>query len=357
MPGNPAPFAAGGAAARFRQDVAVIIPTKDRPQFLEEAIASALRQSLAPAEVIVVDDGSLVPVDNVALRSRHGPTVRTLRNAQSMGLAYSRNRGVEECTSEYVIHLDDDDLLTPDAIADCLAAMRAHPEVELVMFSVAGFGPNAAYFNRVHPAGAARVIELSQGSVVANGIVLFDKGLFPALLQTVPAAFQRVMTKVATWHKVSDLRRRVYRLDPDIPDDNTAKLRLTGPLRDSEWARYAAIVCNRTCLIQKPLYMARCAGQGYSSQPANRQAHSDQALLMLKRMASGAEALPELATWKGQIGQSLANAYFDTAYQWHQAGDRRQAWRNLRGAMTNGIEGRHLRLALRLIAPISKERR
>ena len=36
----------------------VVIPTRNRPQFLQSAVASALSQTLAPLEVIVVDDGA-----------------------------------------------------------------------------------------------------------------------------------------------------------------------------------------------------------------------------------------------------------------------------------------------------------
>ena len=103
-----------------KNSVAVIIPTKDRPELLDETITSAQQQTQPPAEIIVVDDGSAVPVDDATLRARHGPNIRLLRNPVSQGLAYSRNRGVEECTADYVIHLDDDDLLAPNAIEICL---------------------------------------------------------------------------------------------------------------------------------------------------------------------------------------------------------------------------------------------
>ena len=103
--------------------VVVIIPTKDRPEFLAEAITSAHSQSHPPEESIIVDDGSAMPVDAERLRETHGPTVRVRRNDESRGLAYSRNGGIEETSAEYVIHLDDDDLLAANAIEQCCAVL------------------------------------------------------------------------------------------------------------------------------------------------------------------------------------------------------------------------------------------
>lgn len=338
-------------AKRNQATVAVIIPTKDRPDFLEEAINSALNQSHAPTEIIVVDDGSAVPVDDARLRERHGPLVRVIRNEPSRGLAYSRNRGVEEATSEYVIHLDDDDLLATDAIQECLSMLCDFPEVELAFFAAEGFGPNAEHFNRVQPEGIKRVINMAKGREVRPNIVSFGRDLFPALLQAVPIAFQRVMVRKALWKTVSELRWRVYRLDPAIPDDDTAKLRITGPLRDSEWARYASLVCQQTIFLDRPLYLQRCAGQGYSSLPANRQLHMRQALEMIKYLAKGAENIPELTQWKSQIRDAFAQTCFDIAYHHYQSGDRATAWVFLKEAMSTRAKAKHLRLALRMCLP------
>lgn len=328
--------------------VAVIIPTKDRPEFLAEAISSALSQSHPPKEIIIVDDGSAVPVDAERLREAHGPTVRVIRNAESRGLAYSRNRGVEEASAEYVIHLDDDDLLAPDAIEQCCAVLRGRPEAELVFFAAQGFGPNAEHFNLVQPDGIRRVVEFGKGKEVRPGVILFGPDLFAALLKTVPIAFQRVMVSKTLWEKISQLRRNVYRLAPGTLSDDDAKAKITGPLRDSEWARYAALVCGQTALIDQPLYLQRCGNQGYSSLPANKDLHMHQGLEILRHLAEGAKNIPELAQWQRQIDGALAQSYFDAAYRRHQAGDRGEAWAYLRKAMSSGIQMKHLRMAMRI---------
>lgn len=328
--------------------VAVIIPTKDRPEFLAEAITSALSQSHPPKEIIIVDDGSSTPVDAERLREAHGPTIRVIRNDASRGLAYSRNRGVEETAAEYVIHLDDDDLLAPNAIEQCCSVLQGLPEAELVFFAAQGFGPNAEHFNLVQPDGIRRVVEFGKGREVRPGVILFGPDLFAALLKTVPIAFQRVMVSKTLWEKISQLRRNVYRLAPGTLSDDDAKAKITGPLRDSEWARYAAMVCRQTALIDQPLYLQRCGNQGYSSLPTNKDLHMHQGLEILSHLAEGTRLMPELAQWRSQTNDALGQAHFDAAYRQQQSGHRKEAWAYLKKAMSSGIQMKHLRLALHI---------
>lgn len=328
--------------------VAVVIPTKDRPELLEEAICSALNQSHPPTEIVVVDDGSAVPVDGARLVQDYGRTLRVVRNEQSLGLAYSRNRGVEEATAEYIVHLDDDDLLATDATAECLSLFSEFPEVELVFFAAEGFGPNAEHFNRVQPEGIKRVVNLSAGAEIRPHILLLGRDLFPALLRTVPIAFQRVMVRKEKWKTISEMRWRVYCLDPAVRDNDAARLKISGPLRDSEWALYASCVCRKTFLVDRPLYLQRCQGQGYSSRPSNRKVHMVQKLEVIKHLVLASQNLVEFAEWKQQIRDASAQSCFNAAYQLHHAGDSASAWRFLKQAMATRMRLRHLRLAGRM---------
>lgn len=89
----------------------VIIPTRDRPTLLRDAILSALGQSTADLEVIVVDDGSsctpILPDD---------PRVRLTRLHAKQGASAARNRGIDVARGQYLCFLDDDDILTPERL-------------------------------------------------------------------------------------------------------------------------------------------------------------------------------------------------------------------------------------------------
>jgi glycosyltransferase involved in cell wall biosynthesis len=85
-------------------NISVIIPTRGRHHFLREAIASVLKQTEQPGEIIVVDDG-------IGAREAVGTlhtSIRVLDNHQR-GPVPARNLGVAEAQGELICFLDDDD--------------------------------------------------------------------------------------------------------------------------------------------------------------------------------------------------------------------------------------------------------
>ncbi|NBC25933.1 MAG: glycosyltransferase [Bacteroidetes bacterium] len=93
--------------------VSIVIPTYNRPEHLERALESALRQTYENLEIIVVDDGSEL---NLKLFEKTYPSVRFLKNKTNRGPCYSRNRGLKASNGEYINFLDDDDELYPNKI-------------------------------------------------------------------------------------------------------------------------------------------------------------------------------------------------------------------------------------------------
>ena len=108
--------------------VSVIIPCYNQGYFLADAIKSVLAQSYAHFEIVVVDDGS---TDNTSEVAASYPGVRCVRQ-DNQGLAPARNTGLRQSRGEYVVFLDADDRLLPDALEVGLAACEAHPDCALV---------------------------------------------------------------------------------------------------------------------------------------------------------------------------------------------------------------------------------
>jgi glycosyltransferase involved in cell wall biosynthesis len=108
--------------------VSVIIPCYNGEAFLAEAIESALAQTYQPVEIIVVDDGSTDSSPAIA----HKYPVRYIRQ-YNRGLTKTRNRGVRESRGEYIVFLDADDRLRPEAIETGLCVMAVQPECAMVV--------------------------------------------------------------------------------------------------------------------------------------------------------------------------------------------------------------------------------
>jgi glycosyltransferase involved in cell wall biosynthesis len=108
--------------------VAVVIPCYRQAHFLRNAIDSALAQSIPPAQVIVVDDGSDDNTSEVAFEYERVTLIRQ----ENRGLSNARNTGLQAASSEKIIFLDADDILLPKAIAAGVSCFRQHPEAAFV---------------------------------------------------------------------------------------------------------------------------------------------------------------------------------------------------------------------------------
>jgi glycosyltransferase involved in cell wall biosynthesis len=106
-------------------EAACIIPTHGRPGHLSRALDSVLRQSLPPAEIIVVDDLDDAPtaaiVQVTALRT--GIPLRRILNRSNPGASGSRNAGAAASSAEFLAFLDDDDVWRPGHLASAVAEL------------------------------------------------------------------------------------------------------------------------------------------------------------------------------------------------------------------------------------------
>lgn len=94
--------------------VSIIIPCYNYAQYLDEAIQSALAQTV-PCEIIVVSDGA---VDNSVEIARKYPVI--VLEKENGGLASARNFGIKHASGEYIMSFDSDDILKPYAVEEHL---------------------------------------------------------------------------------------------------------------------------------------------------------------------------------------------------------------------------------------------
>lgn len=109
--------------------VSVLIPCYNGARYVEAAVRSALQQTHADLEVVVVDDGSsdasaqvLQSITDLRLRYFH---------QDNRGLAATRNRLLELAAGEFVAFLDQDDLWMSERLARQLELFRGRPQLAL----------------------------------------------------------------------------------------------------------------------------------------------------------------------------------------------------------------------------------
>lgn len=143
----------------MQKTISVIIPCYKQAHFLGECIESVLRQSVPATEIIVVNDGS---PDNTSEVARKFPV--KLVEKQNGGLSSARNAGIQVATSEYIMTLDADDMLRPDAIKEHLALAD---ENTIAQCGLLYFGSQVATFR---PQGATLESLLRSNTVYCNSV-------------------------------------------------------------------------------------------------------------------------------------------------------------------------------------------
>lgn len=109
--------------------VSVIITAFNRTEYLKQAIDSALNQSYANVEILVVDDGSESDAIQNLCASFTGVNYYRKENG---GISSARNFGLAKAKGAFISFLDDDDLFKPHRIEVQLQVFKSYPDIGLV---------------------------------------------------------------------------------------------------------------------------------------------------------------------------------------------------------------------------------
>jgi glycosyltransferase involved in cell wall biosynthesis len=118
---------------------AVIIPCYNLGRFVEEALDSALAQTRAPSEVVIVDDGSSDIYTRQILAGLERPKTRVVRTG-NQGLPAARNLGIRLTSAPYIVTLDADDVLEPTYLERTAEQLDADPHLGFVSTGIQAFG-------------------------------------------------------------------------------------------------------------------------------------------------------------------------------------------------------------------------
>lgn len=96
--------------------VSVIIPVYNVEKYLESCLESIKSQTFTDYELILINDGSTD--ESVAIMRRYAKTDARIRiiSQSNRGVSAARNLGLSVAEGEYVLFVDSDDTILPDAL-------------------------------------------------------------------------------------------------------------------------------------------------------------------------------------------------------------------------------------------------
>lgn len=136
----------GSSGFDSANSVSVIIPVYNGAKFIAKTLDSILAQTLRPAEVIVVDDGS---PDNSAIIVKGFGDAVTLIQPQNGGASAARNLGASKAKGTWLAFCDQDDLWLPTKLEKQLRLANECPDIHFVLTDYAEI-TNGVVANRSH---------------------------------------------------------------------------------------------------------------------------------------------------------------------------------------------------------------
>ncbi|HZB45171.1 MAG TPA: glycosyltransferase family A protein, partial [Pyrinomonadaceae bacterium] len=114
------------------RNVSVVVPSYNHARFVERTLRSVFAQTHAPAELLVIDDGSADDSPRVVERVlRDCPFPCELFARANRGLCATLNEGLSRGRGEFFAYVGSDDLWLADFLAARVALLRARPRAVL----------------------------------------------------------------------------------------------------------------------------------------------------------------------------------------------------------------------------------
>lgn len=141
-----------------RPFVSIVIPNYNNAPYLEKCVTSVLSQTLPNIEIIIIDDYS-TDDSHVILKKYDAVNqqMKIIFFSENKSQHMAKKAGVEAATGQYIMFLDSDDFLEPDACAGAYAAAEA-TGVEIVFFNT-----NIRHGQSIPESKIARMHEILNG--------------------------------------------------------------------------------------------------------------------------------------------------------------------------------------------------
>ncbi|WP_349370858.1 glycosyltransferase family 2 protein [Salinarimonas sp.] len=189
--------AASAAERGARADVTILVPTYERPTYLETCLRHHVQNFDAAGidyEILVCDNASGPEAQEVIARWRErSPRVRSVRQPRNLGYLGNFLYGHRHAAGRIVVTTGDDDLLIPETVASYVAMFRDDPD--LVMIQAPWFVMNERERNKI--VGASWSVEapvvIERGDFRAAAELVLTRRIFPETFAIRPEVVNEVI--------------------------------------------------------------------------------------------------------------------------------------------------------------------
>ena len=112
--------------------ISIYITNFNYGNYLEKAIKSAINQTYKSIEIIIIDDASKDISKKILNKYKKNKKIKIIYNKKKNGLVKSSNKAIKASKGKYVLRLDADDFLHPNAIKEMYSQIKNCSDTALV---------------------------------------------------------------------------------------------------------------------------------------------------------------------------------------------------------------------------------
>lgn len=119
-----------------KNTVSVIVPVHNGEKYIERCIESILNQSYKNIEVLVINDNSTDNTKEIVAKYLELPNVKLIINVETLGPARTRNLGLREANSPYILFLDCDDWIDLNCIEKAINILDSDSTIDIAIWEI-----------------------------------------------------------------------------------------------------------------------------------------------------------------------------------------------------------------------------
>lgn len=164
------------SAEQQKYSVLMSLYKKEKPEYLRLALDSMLNQTVAPDEIVLVEDGPLT--DELYVILDEYPMLHRIKNETNLGLGLALNIGLKECKNELVARMDTDDCSKPERCEKQLERFLEKPYLAIVGSHIDEFvdNPSNVISQRIVPTTSEEIYNFAKRrSAFNHPAVMYSK--------------------------------------------------------------------------------------------------------------------------------------------------------------------------------------